>query len=82
MLVAVIGIVMLFGGLRFTEIGLTRISTTSGIRLAWVYAAIPVAGFSIILFVAQQLVRVVRGEQVRLGSRDGLDEIQSAEEGE
>lgn len=81
-LVAVVGLVMLFGGLRFTEIGLTRISTTSGIRLAWVYAAIPVAGFSIVLFVTQQLARVIRGEHVRLGSRDGLDEIQSTEESE
>lgn len=78
-LVGLIGLVMLFGGLRFTEIGLTRISTTSGVRLAWVYAAVPVSGFSIVLFVIQQLVDVARGGQARLGSRDGLEEIQPAE---
>lgn len=81
-LVGIIGFIMVYGGLRFAEIGLTRISTTSGVRLAWVYAAIPVSGFSILVFVSQQLVSVARGERARLGSRDGLEEVQRAEEAE
>ena len=82
-LIGVIALVMVFGGLRFAEIGWTRISTTSGIRLAWVYAAIPVSGFSILLFVTEQLVDVFRGEQARLGSREGLEseEIERSGEG-
>lgn len=72
-LVAVIGAVMLVGGLRFTEIGINRISTTSGIRLAWVYAAIPVAGFSILLFVVEKFIGIARGEHAKLGSREGLE---------
>lgn len=82
-LIALIALVMFFGGLRFAEIGWTRISTTSGIRLAWVYAAIPVSGFSILLFVAEQLVDVFRGERARLGSREGLEseEIERSGEG-
>lgn len=71
-LVAVIAVVMLLGGLRFTEIGLNRVSTTSGIRLAWVYAAIPVSGFSMLLFAVERLVGIARGERVRTGSREGL----------
>ncbi len=74
--VAVIGVVMVIGGLRFFEIGLSRISTTSGIRLAWVYAAVPVSGFSILIFTAEKLVRVLRGEEARLGSRgDSAEEL-------
>lgn len=72
-LVAVIGFVMVSGGLRFTAIGMDRISTTSGIRLAWVYAAVPVAGFSILLFVVEKFVGIARGEHARLGSREGLE---------
>lgn len=72
-LIAVIALVMIFGGLRFTEIGWDRISTTSGIRLAWVFAAIPVSGVSILLFVVEQLADVFRGESARLGSREGLE---------
>lgn len=83
LLVAVIALVMIFGGLRFAEVGWGRISTTSGIRLAWVYAAIPVSGFSILLFVVEQLVDVFRGEHARLGSREGLESeaIDRAREG-
>lgn len=72
-LVAVIGFVMVAGGLRFTSIGIDRISTTSGIRLAWVYAAVPVAGLSILLFVVEKFVGIARGEHARLGSREGLE---------
>lgn len=72
--VAVIGVVMVIGGLRFFEIGLSRISTTSGIQLAWVYAAVPVSGFSILIFTAEKLIRVLRGEETRLGSRGGSAE--------
>ena len=72
-LIAVIGALMLVGGLRFTEIGINRISTTSGIRLAWVYAAVPVAGFSILLFVVEKFIGIARGEHAKLGSREGLE---------
>jgi TRAP-type C4-dicarboxylate transport system permease small subunit len=69
-LVAAIAALMLFGGLRFVDIGMSRISTTSGIRLAWVYAAVPFSGFSMIVFVAERLVSVLRGEPLRRGSRE------------
>lgn len=72
-MVAVIAVVMVLGGIRFTEIGMTRISTTSGIRLAWVYAAIPVSGFSMLIFVIEQLISVARGERARIRSREGLE---------
>jgi TRAP-type C4-dicarboxylate transport system permease small subunit len=73
--IAVIGGLMVLGGLRFVEVGLDRISTTSGIRLAWVYAALPVSGISILVFTIEKLVWAVRGRQTRLGSRSGTEEF-------
>lgn len=75
LVIAVIGVLMVLGGLRFVEIGLGRISTTSGIRLAWVYAAIPVSGFSMLIFTVEKLVWAVRGGQPSLGSRGGTEEF-------
>lgn len=46
---------MVYGGVYFFEMGMKRISTVSGIRLAWIYLAIPVSGASIIAFVVEKL---------------------------
>lgn len=73
--ITVIGVLMVLGGLRFVEIGLDRISTTSGVRLAWVYAAVPVSGLSILVFTLEKLVWTVQGRQTSLGSRGGTEEF-------
>lgn len=72
--IALIGVLMVLGGLRFLEIGLSRVSTTSGIRLAWVYAAVPASGISILMFTGEKLVRAISGYRSRLGSRVGGEE--------
>lgn len=71
LVIAVIGVLMVLGGLRFVEIGIDRISTTSDIRLAWVYAALPVSGISILVFTVEKIMWVMRGGQTSLGSRGG-----------
>jgi TRAP-type C4-dicarboxylate transport system permease small subunit len=72
-LIGIIAVLMLFGGLRLVEIGMTRISSTSGIRLAWVFIAIPFSGFSMLVFTAERLLSVVRGEVVTQVSREDLE---------
>lgn len=73
--IAAIGMLMVVGGLTFAEIGLSRISTTSGISLAWVYAAVPFSGFSILVFTVEKLVDLYRGGQTRLGTREGTGQV-------
>ena len=50
-----VAVSMVVGGVHFVEMGLKRVSTTSGIQLAWIYLSIPVSGGSIILFCLEQL---------------------------
>ena len=57
-------LVLLVGGLHFAGTGAARISTTSGIRLVWAYASMPVAGLSMLVFLAELAVRTLRGEKV------------------
>lgn len=64
----VMSAVILWGGIAFAQSGVDQISTTSGIRLVWAHAAIPVAGGCMVLFVLEQLVAVLRG---RDGGADG-----------
>lgn len=46
---------MVLGGVYFVQMGMKRISTVSGIRLAWIYLSIPVSGVSIIAFLLEKL---------------------------
>lgn len=73
--IAAIGMLMVVGGLTFAEIGVSRISTTSGISLAWVYAAVPFSGFSILVFTVEKFVDLYHGGQTRLGTREGTGEV-------
>lgn len=72
-LMAAVALVMLLGGLRFTEIGLSRTSTAAGVTLAYVYAAVPVSGFSMLLFIAERLAKVLRGGPTDEVSREELE---------
>jgi TRAP-type transport system small permease protein len=69
-LVALVAFIMLFGGLRLVSLGMERISATSGIQLAWVSAAIPVSGLSMLLFIGERLAKLARGEDVERPSRE------------
>lgn len=51
---------MVVGGVHFVEIGFKRISTTSGIALAWIYLAIPVSGASMMVFALEKIVDLIR----------------------
>lgn len=46
----------LLGGYEFFQIGFRRTSTTSGIRLAWVYLAIPVSFVFMAVFTVEKLI--------------------------
>lgn len=46
----------LIGGFEFFQIGFNRTSTTSGLRLAWVYLAIPVSAVFMAVFTVENLV--------------------------
>lgn len=59
--------VLLVGGVRFTWLGRGRVSTTSGLPLAWVYAAFPVAALAMLAFLAERITATARG-------REGPDE--------
>ena len=52
---------MVFGGIHFFEIGMKRVSTVSGLRLAWIYLAIPVSGISIIAFLLEDVWNLLTG---------------------
>jgi TRAP-type transport system small permease protein len=50
-----VAVSMVVGGVRFVEMGVKRISTTSGIMLSWIYLSIPVSGASMIIFCLEQM---------------------------
>lgn len=49
------------GGFEFFQIGFNRTSTTSGVRLAWVYLAIPVSAVFMVVFTVENLLRGLFG---------------------
>lgn len=61
-MVIVAVVVLLVGGLRFVWLGRGRVSTTSGVPLAWVYAAFPVASLAMLAFAVERMLAVVRGD--------------------
>jgi TRAP-type C4-dicarboxylate transport system permease small subunit len=60
--VVAVAAAMVTGGIHFVQMGMRRISTISGIPLAWIYLAIPVSGLSMIAFALEQLWRSLRPE--------------------
>ena len=72
-----VGAFMVMGGTEFFQMGMRRVSTTSGIRLSWIYLALPVSGALITAFGLEGLVKLLRGQQPAL---DTPGEIQSATE--
>ncbi len=57
--IAVGAVVLLLGGIGFTEIGLFRTLETLGIAEAWQMAALPVGAALMLLFLAEVLARDV-----------------------
>lgn len=58
-------VVMIVGGVGFVEAGLARTSTTTGLSLAWSFAALPVGGAATLIFVLELGLRSFRGESVK-----------------
>ena len=74
LLMLAIALLILFGGIRFAQIGMNRVSTSSGIRLGYVYMALPVSGAAMVVFLLERLVNVFRG--VELGDNpDAVSEV-------
>jgi TRAP-type transport system small permease protein len=59
--VATVSLVLLVGGAVMTAGGLTRVSTASGLHLAWAFAAVPVGALCMLIFSAETGIKVVRG---------------------
>lgn len=57
-----ISLILLVGGALMTQGGLTRISTASGLHLAWAFAALPVGGLFMTIFSVELAIKVLRGE--------------------
>lgn len=64
-LVGVASAAILYGGIGLAQTGVDRVSTTSGIRLVWAFASLPVAGACMLFFVAELVPRVLRGESMQ-----------------
>lgn len=60
--VLVISVLLLIGGALMTQGGLTRISTASGLHLAWAFAALPAGGLFMTIFSVELAVKTIRGE--------------------
>lgn len=59
--VVTISAFLLIGGAAMTHGGMTRISTASGLHLAWAFAAVPVGGLLMMLFSGELGWKVLRG---------------------
>ena len=64
LVICFVALSMVVGGVRFVEMGFKRISTTSGIQLAWIYLSIPVSGASIAVFTLEKLWDLFRAGTV------------------
>lgn len=63
-LLTVISLVLLVGGAMLAYGGLTRISTTSGLHLAWALSAVPVGALCMTIFSLELAVTVLRNERL------------------
>lgn len=61
--VIAISLFLLIGGGLMTYNGLTRISPTSGLHLAWAFAAMPAGGLFMTMFGAELAAKVLRREE-------------------
>lgn len=61
-LLTVISLVLLVGGAMLAYGGLTRISTASGLHLAWALSAVPVGALFMTIFSLELGVKVLRNE--------------------
>ena len=66
-----VGAFMVMGGTEFFQMGMRRISTTSGIRLSWIYLALPASGALITVFGIEGLLKLIRGEEPELDQAKG-----------
>ena len=67
-------LLIFFGGIRFSQIGMNRVSTSSGIRLGYVYMALPVSGAAMVVFLLERLVNVFRGVELE-DNPDAVSEV-------
>lgn len=67
-----VGVFMVVGGAEFFDMGMRRVSTTSGIRLAWIYLALPASGAAIAAFGVEGLVKALRGEEPEADRAKGV----------
>ena len=67
-------LLILFGGVRFSQIGMNRVSTSSGLRLGYVYMALPVSGAAMVVFLLERLVNVLRGVEMS-DNPDAVSEV-------
>ena len=64
LLMLAVALLIFFGGVRFSQIGMNRTSTSSGISLGYVYMALPVSGAAMVVFLLERLVNVFRDKEV------------------
>ncbi|MFP4431515.1 MAG: TRAP transporter small permease [Spirochaetaceae bacterium] len=70
-------------GFRYVYMGTIQTSELTGINLAWLHAAVPVAGFTWALFLIEQLVALVKtGQTVEAHEPEDLELIKDLEEKE
>lgn len=63
-LLTVVSLVLVVGGIMLAYGGLTRISTASGLHLAWALSAVPVGAFFMLVFSLELVVKVLRNESL------------------
>ncbi|SLM18536.1 Tripartite ATP-independent periplasmic transporter DctQ component [uncultured spirochete] len=59
-LMAVLMVVFIWFGYKYTIQGWSRYSTSSGIRMAWIFAAIPVGGLLMLFFIVELAIADIR----------------------
>ncbi len=74
-LMLAVALLILFGGVRFAQIGMNRVSTSSGLRLGYVYMALPVSGAAMVVFLLERLVNVLRGRSAVGDNPDAVSEV-------
>ena len=74
-----VGVFMVVGGSEFFDMGMRRVSTTSGIRLAWIYLALPASGALIAAFGLEGLVKVLLGQEPEADRAKGVKPTEEAD---
>lgn len=63
LVIFVISLVLLIGGVLMTYGGMSRVSTASGLHLAWAFAAVPAGGLFMMIFSMELTMKVLRGRK-------------------